>query len=46
MKELLHHLLKNMELSVGHGENYFTMSRGSFRYRRLIHWRRRLYMSG
>ncbi len=46
MKELLHHLLKNMELYVGHGENYFTMSRGSFRYRRLIHWRRRLYMSG
>ena len=33
MKELLHHLLKNMELSIGHGENYFTMSRGSFRYR-------------
>ncbi|MCR5795120.1 MAG: alpha-glucosidase [Solobacterium sp.] len=46
MKELLHHLLKNMELSVGRGENYFTMSRGSFRYRRLIRWRHRLRRTG
>ncbi|MCR4951485.1 MAG: alpha-glucosidase [Solobacterium sp.] len=46
MKELLHHLLKNMELSVGSGENYFTMSRGSFRYRRWIRWRRKLLLSG
>ena len=46
MKELLHHLLKNMELSVGSGENNFTMSRGSFRYRTRLRWRRKLYPSG
>ena len=42
MKELLHHMLKNTELSVGKGRNYFTMSRGSFRYRKFIQWRRDL----
>lgn len=35
-----------MEVSVGSGENHFTMSRGSFRYRQRLRWRRRLYLSG
>ncbi len=46
MKELLHHMLKNMELTIGHGRNYFTMSRGSFRYRKRIDWRRDLVKTG
>ena len=46
MKELLHHMLKNTALSVGQGRNYFTMSRGSFRYRKFIQWRRELVQTG
>ncbi len=46
MKELLHHMLKNMELTIGYGRNYFTMSRGSFRYRKLVQWRRDLKKTG
>lgn len=42
MKELLHHMLKNMELTIGNGVNSFAMSRGSFRYRKFIRWRRDL----
>ncbi len=36
----------NMEVSVGFGENHFTMSRGSFRYRQKISGRRRLVLTG
>lgn len=36
----------NMEVSVGFGENRFTMSRGSFRYRQKISGRRRLVLTG
>lgn len=36
----------NMEVSVGFGENRFTMSRGSFRYRQKISGRRRLVLAG
>lgn len=40
-QEELYHLLENMKLAVGYGHNRFTMSRGSFRYRRINRWRHR-----
>ena len=46
MKELLHHMLKNMELTIGYGKNYFTMNRGSFHYRKMVQWRRDLIRTG
>ena len=46
MKELLHHMLKNMELTIGCGKNYFTMNRGSFHYRKMVQWRRDLVRTG
>ena len=36
----------NMEVSVGFGENHFTMSHGSFRYRQKISRKRRLVLTG
>lgn len=36
----------NMEVSVGFGENHFTMSHGSFRYRQKISGKRRLVLTG
>ena len=38
--------LQHMELSIGRGRNYFTMSRGSFRYLNTLYLRRPLRFSG
>ncbi len=46
MRQLIEHMLKNMELTVGYGNNFFTMSRGSFRYSQLVQWRRDLVRTG
>ena len=46
MRQLIAHMLKNMNLTIGYGNNYFTMSRGSFRYRKTIRWRRDLKRTG
>ena len=42
MEELIRHMLKNMEMTIGYGTNHFRMSRGSFHYRKLVRWRRDL----
>ncbi len=34
--------LESLELTVGHGEDNFTMSRGSFRYKRKFDWKRQV----
>ena len=46
METLLHHMLRNMNLTIGYGKNYFTMNRGSFHYRKMVRWRRDLKRTG
>ena len=46
MEKLLEHMLRNMELTIGYGRNYFTMNRGSFHYRKMVRWRRDLKRTG
>lgn len=46
MEELIRHMLKNMEMTIGYGTNHFRMSRGSFHYRKLVRWRRDLVRTG
>ena len=46
MKPTAEQILMHMELTVGYGRNYFTMSRGSFRYNSLTRWKRKLIPDG
>ena len=46
MEKLMHHMLRNMNLTIGYGKNYFTMNRGSFHYRKMVRWRRDLKRTG
>ena len=46
MEKLLDHMLRNMNLTIGYGKNYFTMNRGSFYYRKMVRWRRDLKRTG
>ena len=46
MRLTVRQMLEHMELMIGQATNYFTMSRGSFRYTSLPRWRRRLIPVG